>query len=165
MSTGRNFKVLESGDWGWRFFWCALNNTKDDQIIPFCPKRLDPSVWCLGQHSSTAGTCVQPPCGDPTETQAGAGTSETPKAPHLWPPLMRAALQSTMSLLLPCFSLHSGSCWLYSHPETQPRRAKLNIYTGNPDPLLLIGMTKGAVAIFHVYVSRICLENISWPDE
>lgn len=71
------------------------------------PKHLDPSIWSPGQHGPTAGTHVQPPHEDPSETQAGNGTSDDPcLVPHLWRSLMRASLQSTMSLPLLCFSLY-----------------------------------------------------------
>lgn len=135
------------------------------KLFLFAQSAWIPASGVLGSTAPLLAPVSSLLVGTPLRPRLGLVPVITPKAPHFWPPLMRAALQSTMSLLLLCFSLHSGSCWLYFHPETQSRRAKLNIYTGNPDPLLLIGMAKGNVAMFHVYVSRICLETISRPDK
>ena len=148
----------ESDIWGWEFYWCALNYTKDYQSIPLYPKHLDCSIWFLGQHSPTAATCVQPPHGDPSEIQAGTGT---PVVPHICPPPMSTDLQSALSSVLLCLSSIHGPCSLYSRPKIQSRKAKLNI--SPPDILLLLGAIKRTITTFHIYVSRACVENISWP--
>lgn len=59
--------------------------------------------------SPTAGTNVQLPHRDPFETAAGADTKvmiHHNPSPHLWPPLLRTNLHSTMNSRLLCFSLY-----------------------------------------------------------
>lgn len=56
-------------------FSCALNYTKDYQIISLCPKHLLLSLIANAMlvFSPTSDTCVLSPHGDPSEAQARTG--------------------------------------------------------------------------------------------
>lgn len=89
------------------------------------PEHLDPSIWSLGWHSPTAGTCVQAPNGDPSETQAGAGTSDdTPYSPS--PLASTHEIQSTINhklsspLFLPLSMALAGCILMQNHNPGGP---------------------------------------------
>lgn len=148
----REIQGAESDVWGWGFYQCALNYTKDYQSIPLYPKYLDPSIWFFGQHSPPAGTRVQPPRGDPSDIQAGTGDplKSLISALHPWEPIWNQSW-ALCSFVHP-LSMALAHCSLIHRHNP-----------GRPNCLFLIGVIKRTITTFHIYVSRACLENISWP--
>lgn len=136
-------------------------------IIPLCPKYLHPRFQSLLLCWSSAPLLapmsllfmetylrhrmgLAPDDFPPQSLTSGLHTRE-PIYTQQWP---------HPSLVSPSIC---GHCWMYSHLTPQSGKTELNICTSGSYPLLLNDLIKRIIATFHIYISTICLENISWP--